>query len=283
MPRKWIFVLLIGVMGFLHVGPASAETILLKDGSRMTGTIVSAGADSIQFQTPDGVLTIRRERIQSIDYGSAPTPPAPNAAQTAPPQAPEATQSAPAPVKADEAEHKASFQFVLEPGFRFSNSEADGGFSGNVAALSRVSPTISVGGSVGIAHFNNKVKTLSKGNVTVIPLMARAVARTRDGLSFAAGLGYAFTDHGLDSDVESALAQLGLSLKEDVQPTFVAEMAFGYMSAPQTTISGGVFFGYQIHEPDVDITLTDLASGGDATVGTDVSFSAPFVRAFLSF
>ena len=69
------------VVAMMLASPALAETILLKDGSRMTGTILGADADSVRFQTPDGVLTIRRERIQSIDYGTE--PPAPRS--TSPP------------------------------------------------------------------------------------------------------------------------------------------------------------------------------------------------------
>src|SRR5688572_19187252 len=57
----------------LGVNPATAETILLKDGSRLSGKIVGADAESFQFQTPDGILTIRRESIESIgSRGSSP-------------------------------------------------------------------------------------------------------------------------------------------------------------------------------------------------------------------
>lgn len=277
-------VLIYLIVAMTFAGPALAETILLKDGSRMTGTIVGADADSVRFQTPDGVLTIRRERIQSIDYGAETTVPRPVSPPAAsPPAATPPPQTVPVETTAPADANSKSFQFILEPGYRFATSEAEGGFSGNVAAMSRITPTVSLGGSVGLAHFNNKVKFLSKGNVTVIPIMAKAVLRTKDGLSFEAGLGYAFTTHNIDPVVETAFALLGYGVEENVDPAILAEAGFGYTSAPQASVSGGIFFGYQIHDPNANGVVTDLTTGGTVTVEGDVSLSAPFVRAFFSF
>lgn len=49
---------------------ASAETLYLKDGSRIRGTIKLANADLVEIETPNGLLSVRKERITSIDYSA---------------------------------------------------------------------------------------------------------------------------------------------------------------------------------------------------------------------
>lgn len=62
---------------------ASAETLYLKDGSRIKGTIKLATSDLVEIETPNGLLSVKKERIRSIDYSaevaetSTPRPSAP--------------------------------------------------------------------------------------------------------------------------------------------------------------------------------------------------------------
>lgn len=55
---------------------ASAETVILKDGSTLRGALKQADEQNVTLETPDGTLTIKRDRVQRIDYGAA-EPPAP--------------------------------------------------------------------------------------------------------------------------------------------------------------------------------------------------------------
>ncbi len=64
MKRAYLCLVLIG----LSVVRSYAAVIYLKDGSRVTGTIVSATARDIEFHTPNGMLTISNERIDHVDY-----------------------------------------------------------------------------------------------------------------------------------------------------------------------------------------------------------------------
>lgn len=60
----------------LLASAADASVILLKDGSRVEGTIVSATAREIVVYTENGTVRLDSDRIQSIDYAGA-APPAP--------------------------------------------------------------------------------------------------------------------------------------------------------------------------------------------------------------
>jgi hypothetical protein len=53
---------------------AEAAVVYLKDGSRLSGTVVGATARDIQLYTPDGTLRISTDRIASIDYQGASAP-----------------------------------------------------------------------------------------------------------------------------------------------------------------------------------------------------------------
>jgi len=52
-------------------GAVNAETLHLKDGSVLQGTVISADTDTVKVQTPDGVLQIKKERIENVDYAAA--------------------------------------------------------------------------------------------------------------------------------------------------------------------------------------------------------------------
>lgn len=47
---------------------ANAETVTLKDGSTLHGTVKKADAEAVELETPDGTLSIKRDRIMSINY-----------------------------------------------------------------------------------------------------------------------------------------------------------------------------------------------------------------------
>ena len=56
------------VMTLFGSKSATAETVLLKDGSVLRGTIKKADAEGVEIETQDGTLQIKKERIEKIDY-----------------------------------------------------------------------------------------------------------------------------------------------------------------------------------------------------------------------
>ena len=62
----WRHVLLPIVLAVLLAAPASADTILLKNGATFEGRIVKETKTSITIETADGRITLRRSRIQLI-------------------------------------------------------------------------------------------------------------------------------------------------------------------------------------------------------------------------
>ncbi len=270
---------------------SNAETIYLTDGSRITGRLVSAGADSVRFETPDGLLVIPRQRIQSIDYSSqgSPAPATPVTGEIAQPL-PTSTVPTPPTPGTSAAEPEVSspggiFPFI-EGGYQFPGGDAEGGVSASFGFLSRTSQILFLGASVGVSHFNNEVgDAISRGSVTLFPLMGRALLRTPKGISFGAGLGYAPATHHLDSDLQSGLDVLGLGLEESVNGAFCGELSVGFFmpSSSRGKVGGGFFVGYRFHEPNTDGTLTDLVTGNFATYEGQASLSTAFVRGFLAF
>lgn len=53
---------------------ASAETITLHDGSKITGTITNQTETKVTVKTSYGILNIDKSNIESIDYGGAGSP-----------------------------------------------------------------------------------------------------------------------------------------------------------------------------------------------------------------
>lgn len=49
---------------------ASAETITLRDGSKLTGTITKQTETQLELKTSYGTLTIEKSNVVSVDYGS---------------------------------------------------------------------------------------------------------------------------------------------------------------------------------------------------------------------
>lgn len=49
---------------------ANAEVLHLKDGSKIHGTIKLANAELVEIETPNGLLSVKKERITSIDYSA---------------------------------------------------------------------------------------------------------------------------------------------------------------------------------------------------------------------
>ena len=80
--KKSILALLLAALALAGLD-AEAAVVYLKDGSRLTGTVVGATARDIQLYTPDGTLRISTDRIASIDYQGA-APPSGAAAPAAP-------------------------------------------------------------------------------------------------------------------------------------------------------------------------------------------------------
>lgn len=62
--------------------PLAAEEIVLQDGSRINGTVLSMSGGSYRVQTQSmGVVTINKSDILSISQGSQPAPSIPDASQ----------------------------------------------------------------------------------------------------------------------------------------------------------------------------------------------------------
>lgn len=294
-----MFILTIGSM-------VQAETIVFKDGIRMTGKIVGVTEGAIRFETSNGVMVVKRDQIERIDYdptpkaqaspeAAAPEPVPPATPQTA---VPEPTYASPVPQKSIAAsviqsapssnslppqERARTQQVMIAAGYRLAANETEGGPQGSMSLLVPVSDAMSLGGSLGFAHFDNKVKTLSKGDVTVVPVMAQMAMRSPGGVAFTAGMGYAFVSHSLDSEVEALFASYGYSGEERLNGSITAEASLGFTMRTSPRSSFGIAVGYQYLKPKGEATLTELATGVTGTAKFDVELSAPFVRAHLGF
>ena len=89
-------VLIAGLAGL--TGPAHADVLELRDGTRLVGELVGASPQTIQFETEGGVRLVAVEETASLRFGAA-LPAAPAPAPAAPelaPAAPEAAAQAPA-------------------------------------------------------------------------------------------------------------------------------------------------------------------------------------------
>jgi opacity protein-like surface antigen len=84
--------------------PASAATVLMKDGGRLEGAVVSSTADRVVLDTAQGRVSIDRAAIQSIDYAGV---------ESAAPAAPASPVPAPPPSAAVRVPERRSFPLEL--------------------------------------------------------------------------------------------------------------------------------------------------------------------------
>lgn len=61
----WPRAALLGILG-LTAGVVQAETLVLRNGDRISGKLVARGTRRLRLQTPYGVLSIPRERIEKV-------------------------------------------------------------------------------------------------------------------------------------------------------------------------------------------------------------------------
>jgi opacity protein-like surface antigen len=86
--KKLLFVAFIAVAVFAAL-PASAATVYLKDGSQISGTIVSATAQDVRLHTLNGDVTLQSDQIRSVDYAGNEPQVVPTATQAPQPVAAE--------------------------------------------------------------------------------------------------------------------------------------------------------------------------------------------------
>jgi hypothetical protein len=277
---------LLGCFTVLAPTAGYSETIYLTDGSRLSGHVTNATADSVRFETPDGSLMVARHRIQRIDYATPPAESSPGISSSRL----ETTQERPmvehtAIVASQHTESIPSGRTsaFFEGGYGFESDDARGSASGDFGLLDPASPNLFVGGSVGVSRFNNKVNALSKGTVTLFPVLGRILMRAPNGFSLSGGAGYVFASYSMDSDVTSALAYLGFADEEKIKGAFGGEVALGYTGMVGGRPSLGGFIGYRFHEPRMQAKVTNLSTDTWVTVKGDTSFSSPFLRLFFAF
>ncbi len=66
--RRILYILT--TLAFLAVLPLSADTVLLRTGQAVEGTIVSQSRTDIRIQTPTGIQTLQKANVQRVIYGS---------------------------------------------------------------------------------------------------------------------------------------------------------------------------------------------------------------------
>jgi hypothetical protein len=132
---------------------AGAETVYLKDGTRLMGRVTQAGAGGVTVETPDGLLEVKRERIDHIDYtepGAVPPPGAPTDGHV--------------PAKVKTAEHLNSIVVglggTIPAGAHKFNKIAGNGGAFNIEYYRQVHPLVSIGvGLMGLGFGDVEVNT----------------------------------------------------------------------------------------------------------------------------
>jgi hypothetical protein len=128
------------LMSALLAAPAGAATVYLRDGRRVTGTVVSATARDLELFTGSSTTRIPVSDISRVDYGEDAPPPAPPAPAPAPAPAPSRPASRDLLWKEDRAQ-----QLGIDLGLSIPTGDVDfSGAGGGTASNGDVS--VSAGG-----------------------------------------------------------------------------------------------------------------------------------------
>lgn len=237
------------------VSPAHSELVILKDGNIMLGDVESTVGDVVRLKSNGIIVEINKEHIKSINYevtgkfknGSyvvdststllnavsgtdRPTALPPPDVVKFVARADGGLKGAASPALPEES------ILELSGGYRADNKELEGGLWGEVARMWNMDRLGSLGLAIGYSKSDNKVRSLSKGDMAIWSFLGRvrfhpSPEKPVGVFADVSGGLYGFV-HRLDSDFTSALAANGYSVSEDVRPAFGASVGGGVRFGP---------------------------------------------------
>lgn len=120
-------------------------------------------------------------------------------------------------------------------------------------------------------HYNadNKVQTMSKGSLSLTPLLVNAYGRiplnASVNLRVGGGFGYVIARHEVDSELTALLSGLGFSIKEDLKSGLGYQAMGGVDFKISRNVSVGADLFYLFFKPDLEASLTRNASGASVS------------------
>lgn len=156
------------------------------------------------------------------------------------------------------------------------------------------------GGQVGVAgrhlgasfhalHYggSNKVKTLSKGTLSLTPLMFNVFGRiplTEDvSLRLGGGASRVQVSHDLDSEVTALFNSLGFLVKEDVKSGLGYQIMAGADFKISKNVSVGADLFYLFFKPELNASLTSMRSGATLAFKDEVKLDTFIGMANIKF
>lgn len=212
----------------------NAETIYLKSGTVLEGTVKSAGSDFLQIETPDGTFAIKKTSIDRIDYNAAPAQPS------------EGEESARLQTKADRPRVKKIRALSMNPVSPFLMWDTKSGRRG-LSVMSLEYETIlkyGHGVALGLSSFEAE---MSQGSIN--GALYRASYRFHPSLSLAGG----YFAVGISMASAEAISLPSRRSKKDELTGIELGLGHQWISQGGWAASLGLHlfsFGSQVHDPD---------------------------------
>ncbi len=276
--------LLISIL-FMCVGLANAEVITVTGDYVVVGKIVESTESYITVQTPKEQFRIYRSNIisikQELDVSALPAPKSVGNSS-----APVRTAAAIGPQQNSEWRYSGESLLELNGGWRAANKELKSGLWGEVARMWYMDCVGSMGLAVGYSKSDNKIRSLSKGDVTIWSFLGKVRLHTDPEKQIGyfgevSGGVYAFV-HRLDSDVTDALAASGYSASEDVSPTFGGSVGAGVRyGPPNCNFALGIF--RHLMRPESKVTVTNHNTHTTRTSKEHLDLNSTVIQAAFRF
>jgi len=174
-------------------------------------------------------------------------------------------------------------------GAGIANKELKQGIFAEFAGMKPIGPKTYLGFSGGYGKSENKVATLSKGDVKALPLLLRFRAETSReapiGWFLDLGAGYCLFKHTLDSELKNILSQNNFDLEEDISNAFIWTTGVGVRYRASSGFDLSLGFARYIMRTKYTVHLWDRSTWDlfYERGGIDLSSSVLHITAIIRF
>lgn len=172
----------------------------------------------------------------------------------------------------------------LQVGTKLSNTETESGLYLGVDYLKPITPLFSAGFGAGYSKVRNEVETMSKGEVTMVPVFTKVRLMSDQSdpfVSIEGGLGHYLFDHTLSPETVQIFYVNSIHVEEKLEDTLGGFVGVGFNFFRRPNAGFGMNIQHHVVKPNLKVKVRSLINGAVARARERVDLSTTVV--FLSF